>query len=152
MGNEINNDLISSSVIETLEEGAFIFAEATEESPPWSDDEIWETRLSYSAHKEGEVYLATISELAVEIATNLLGLDSEVPEASDKAADAVGEILNVIAGTLFDRWFGNDVEYSMGVPEVKKVSVEEHEEILEKSSCSVSMITEDGLRIDVAVV
>ncbi len=153
MSNDINRESMIQTVVDTLEEAAFIFTELADEPPPgWPPaDTIMEARLGFEGDKNGMMMIAATNEPIAELAANLLGTSPEDTDAISKQSDAFGEILNIIGGALLDAWFGNEADVRLQIPKVQKLKVGEYEKELDRSSVRASLVTEDGHRIDAAV-
>ncbi len=149
METEKKQDVLLRTVMETLEEAAFIFTEPTEGTPPeWTEDTVLHAELPFGGDSAGTLMIASSSEPTVELAANLLGIEPSDEDAQEKRADALGEILNIIGGIVVEEWFGTEADVQLGVPEVRAVDVAEYERKVTNSECCFSLITEEGLRID----
>ncbi len=92
--------LLAQVTARTLEEAAFVFLEPADPAPPWGDEPVVESRISFSGASSGELQLRASGRLATSLAANLLGLEPEDAAVSPQRLDAVGEMLNMIGGVL----------------------------------------------------
>ena len=112
----ITAEALARATCEVLEEAAFLFA-APSPSPPPADQPLVVARLPVFSDPTSWLVLAVPPSVAEEIAANLLGLDQGAPEASQSMNDAVGEILNIIGGTLLSQ-SSPAAALRLGTPEV----------------------------------
>ena len=149
MPNDLSSDLLAQALGQTMEEAAFVFAEATSEPPPFDGDVI-EARLTYAGTHAGELLLATPASFAATLAANLLGEDEGGASVTGDDLDAVGELLNMIAGKLVVDLFGPEAPCTLGLPRVERVRAEEHERALATAQAATTMVEEEGRRIDLS--
>jgi CheY-specific phosphatase CheX len=134
-----------------LEEAAFVFTEPASGTLSWSGD-IVETKLTFSGDGNGTVMLAAPQSVGLELAANLLGLEpGEETHIERPAEAALAEILNMIAGPLTARLFGDTAVCRIGVPMAKTVPGSAHENWSRRGFCSVSLTTEENDPIELAV-
>ena len=112
----------------------------------WSDAVI-EATLSYAGPEEGELQVWASPAFGARLAANMLGVEVDDAEVLNHSRDAVGEMLNVVAGSLVARVFGTDVLCHLGVPRVALVPASEPS----RSTCVVGLLTDDGERMDFRV-
>jgi len=140
---DLTADRLAELAVETLEEAAFVFAEATDPPPPFAGD-VLEARLHYSGPERGVLGLRASSGFAAGLAANMLGADCADPESDRRSADALGEMVNMLAGAVLLELFGPDSKASIGVPSVKPVSQDSA-----PAGCLAHLATEEGDRLDV---
>ncbi len=143
-------ELLATILGSTLEEAAFVFAEVAERPPPFPGDVI-EARLAYSGSHDGELLLAASPELAATLAANLLGEEEGGAGVTGDDFDAMGELLNMLAGTLAVEMFGPDQRCKLGLPRVERVTAERHLASLSAASAAAVLQEEEGRRIDLSV-
>jgi hypothetical protein len=146
---EMSPSLLAQSLGHTLEEAAFVFAEVTDDPPPFEGDVI-EARLAYSGAHAGELLLASPEGLAATLAANLLGEEEGGASVTGDDLDALGELLNMVAGSLVLELFGPEAGCKLGLPRVRRVSAEEHGRALAKADAVATMVEEEGRRIDLS--
>lgn len=141
---DLDRDLLVHTLVTTLEEAAFVFAEPADPKPgDWPSGIMLAAGLPFSGRPTGTLTLLASPDFCIELAANMLGLEP-VDEAAERAAlDALGELLNVICGVLIEAWQGPDSTLRMGIPEVRQTSAES---FLGQSSESllVAIRTDDG--------
>lgn len=147
---EISSSLLARNLGQTLEEAAFVFAEAVDDPPPFDDDVIT-ARLSYSGAHAGELLLASPHGLAATLAANLLGEEEGGASVTGDDVDAVGELLNMIAGSLVLDLFGPEAGCKLGLPRVERVSADDYGRELGKAHAVATLVEEEGRRIDLSV-
>jgi hypothetical protein len=150
MSDKPTRERLGSLLVELLEGAAFVFAEITDEKP-WAAGDLLSARLTLEHGERVELSLCVASELAQTLAANLLALEPESEEAKASAGDAVGELANMIAGTLAVEMLGADVVCKIGVPQVVPETGVEHDGHLAHARCRVSLHTEDGHRVDASL-
>lgn len=146
----IEPELLSRVTRQVLEEAAFVFLEPADSPPPFKEGEIVSGRIAlHGPAGDGELLVATSGEVSQTLAANLLGLDPGEDGAAHQAEDALGEIVNIIAGALLEQLYG-DAPYSLGLPAVVRVPARTHAEALAGAGCAVCFVTDEGGRLDAA--
>jgi Chemotaxis phosphatase CheX len=143
-------ELLGQTLARTLEEAAFVFAEPTEDPPPFDADVI-AARLAYGGAHSGELLLAAPHDLAATLAANLLGEEEGGASVTGDDLDAVGEILNMIAGAFVLELFGPDVGCKLGLPRVQRLTPEEYRRDLAGAQAAATLVEEEGRRVDLSV-
>ncbi|MFL5302515.1 MAG: chemotaxis protein CheX [Anaeromyxobacteraceae bacterium] len=147
---EITRELLENVLTRTLEEAAFVFAEATD-APPQHERTLVEARLAYTGVEAGELTLAAPASLAATIAANLLGEDEGGASTTGDDEDAIGELLNMIAGVVVVELFGEDAACQLGLPRVRRIGPDAHARTLATATAAATMVEEEGRRIDLAL-
>jgi len=94
-------DAVLCPVLETF---AFVFPEPTElEQLPAAGEDLVCASIAFQGAATGTLTVAAPSELCVELAANILGIDVDDPDALLRGADTLGEIANIAAGHLATR-------------------------------------------------
>ena len=150
MSDKPTRERLGSLLIELLEGAAFVFAEVSDDKP-WAEGDLLCARLVLEHGERVELALCVPGELARTLAANLLALEPESEEAKTSAGDAVGELANMIAGTLAVEMFGADVVCKIGVPRVAPETGVEHDGHFGRARTRVSLRTEDGHRVDASL-
>jgi hypothetical protein len=150
MSNCMTSERLSALMTELLESAVFVFAEDIE-STPWNDPVIWCASLELEQERMVQMSLGVPKEMALLLAANLLGLEPDSAEAQESLGDAVGEMANMLAGTLAVELFGKDVVCRIGVPKVTQGSGADHDAFAQKAYCRASLKTEESHRIDVCL-
>jgi hypothetical protein len=147
---ELTPELLARVVGRTLEDAAFVFTEVSA-SPPPHRGTVVVARMSFSGSIRGEFVLAAGPALGQALAANLLGEEPDEGEPSGRAADAVGELLNICCGVLAGELFGPRAVCGLGLPAVSEVPSADYEGEYGKMACRVSLVTEEGGRLDAAL-
>jgi CheY-specific phosphatase CheX len=142
---------LSSSLLEvvlrrTLEEAAFVFFDPSD-APPEPDGPVLEAWLRYLGEDEGELRLAMSEAFAATLAANMLGEEEGGAAVTGDDRDAVGELLNMIAGALVLELFGRYARCVLEIPQVRLIGAEEHRRALEQADVAVTLLDEDGHRV-----
>lgn len=144
--------MLGRTVIEILEEAAFLFCEPLDEqneSPVAL--EVFVAGIDFKGPVSGNILLSAPSDVTSELAANLLGLEPDAPEIGGRESDALGEMLNIIGGALLKEWFGSFSDFEMGIPNVQRMSHDELVQETARATLHVPLVTEQGYRIDAAV-
>ena len=144
-------EALARSVVRTLEEAAFVFAGLAESSPPPFSGTVLEARLAFWGGEAGELTIATDNRLAAELAANLLGEDAEDPEVANRGHEALGELVNMVAGALVVDLYGERSVCRLGVPAIRTVDAARYRRENQVAPGSVVLITEEGRRLDVSL-
>lgn len=151
MSNPINEDIVRDTLIQTFEDAAFVFAEPTDEAPDWDGPRI-EVLMSFHGPDSGGNLLLTASRtFATKLAANLLGVemdDPDDPEMGRKAEGALSELVNIYVGLLVAELYGSDVVCRLGIPQARTRGADEPGGDHGDPCCSVSLLTDEGDRID----
>ncbi|MFL5264646.1 MAG: chemotaxis protein CheX [Anaeromyxobacteraceae bacterium] len=147
---EISQELLESVLGRMLEEAAFVFAEATTVPPPHAAALV-EARLGYAGPQRGELTLVAPASLAATLAANLLGEDEGGASTTGDDEDAIGELLNMIAGVVVVELFGEDAACQLGLPRVRRIGPDAHARTLATATAAATMVEEEGRRIDLAL-
>ncbi len=150
MASAPNSESLARAVSALLADAAFVFAEPTSESLP-SDESALVARLTMEHGETWELCVCVQDKLGKVLAANLLGTESESGEARAAAADAVGELANILAGALAVELFGKDVVCHIGIPAVVVESERTAAARLAQSTCRTNLLTEEGYALAVAI-
>lgn len=145
MLDEAMGEALKEASISVLEEAAFLMPLASQPRP--FRGEVLQAHLSFDGPMKGTLMMATSTAAAARVAANILGVDRV---ERDAVPDAVGELLNMLAGCVMSEWFGAAENCALGLPSTKLVAVPEHEAAMGKASLRVTLMTEEDERIDVA--
>lgn len=133
---------LTDTFLRTLEEAAFTFAEPTPTPPPFSG-ELLEARIEWG---RSELRAVVERRFAATLAASLLGEDE--PDDA-RAADALGELLNMAAGALAHALPGG-AGSSLGLPSVRALDAGDWA-AHDGAQCSVSLLEERGSRIELTL-
>jgi hypothetical protein len=104
---------VTRSVLETA---AFLFCDDLPAGMHAQQGEVIEATIRFQATTNGRIVLRLPVKVGLEAAANLLGIETDDPEAAESARAAVGELLNMISGSALKAWFGGEASWSLGVP------------------------------------
>jgi len=150
---ELTPQLVGKVVGRALEDAAFVFTEAAGDAGPFQGPVV-EARMRFcgpDGSAPGEMRLAANPEVAAMLAANLLGEEPGSAEAGGRGPDAISELLNICCGVLARDLFGPEAVCSLGVPQVSQRPAEEYAPEFESVGCRVSLVTEEGGRLDACV-
>jgi len=135
---------LKDASISVLEEAAFVMPLASQPKP--FRGEVLQAHLTFKGPMSGTLMMATTPAAAARVAGNILGVEKV---ERDAVPDAVGELLNMLAGCVIAEWFGAE-SCTLGLPATRTVAVPDHEATLGKANLRVTLMTEEDERIDVA--
>jgi CheY-specific phosphatase CheX len=140
-------EALSRAAITVLEETAFAMPMVAP-ARPWRG-ELVQAELLFKGPLSGTIILATAPTTAGRLAANILGVEKV---ERDQISDAVGELLNILAGCVMEEWFGVAQTVSLGIPSTRMVQTTDHDTLVARATLSLSLITEEDERVDVAAV
>jgi hypothetical protein len=153
MSAEPSVEVLAGVIGRTLEDAAFVFTEPSASPPPFAGSVVVASmEFSGSSGPPGwEFRLAASAELAESLAVNLLGEDPEDCVDQARAADAMSEVLNICCGVLARELYGPQEVCRLSVPNCVTRTGEEFQRDLAAARCRVSLVTEEGARLDAAL-
>ena len=110
-------DILAEVACRVLEDCAFLFLESADAADDADVGNAIASSIAISAEQAHVLKLVASRPLLVEAAANMLGTESDDPEASGAAEQVIGELLNVVAGSLVARLFGTAAEVGLGIPQ-----------------------------------
>lgn len=110
------NETLATVFREIIEQLAFMFAEPVEKAEVPGVSDALGVRMEFSGPFSGWLSLAASRGEGVEVAANILGLDSDDPSAEVRAEDALKEVLNVTCGRLLTELAGSEPVFNLTVP------------------------------------
>lgn len=146
---ELTPELLEEVAGRTIEDAAFVLIERA--SGERFTGAVVRATVPFSCSCQGTVAVAAARTFAVFLAANFLGLDRDDPAAVENGEDALGELLNIVAGAVLERLFGAQELCRVGVPVMENLSSATHQVALEQSACWVSLVGDDEHRIDISV-
>lgn len=146
---EIPSDILASLAMDTMERAAFVFSE-TRDFVAAHDHEVLHASLELDGGWQGRLVLAASPRMAGIFAGNLLGIEPEAPHLHPHSRDALGEMLNMIAGALLDHLKAEGFACTIGTPVVSVRSVREHEDLCSSARAGAALVAEEEA-IDVLV-
>jgi CheY-specific phosphatase CheX len=150
MAEPMSNEKLSDITKQLLEDAAFLFTEpATDQHAPDGNQIV--ARVNIKASRSVELVLSAEERLGIILAANLLGIEIDSEEARQSASDAVGELANILAGTLAVELSEISAQVSIGIPVVKKEFGATIWKELSKASQRADLLVEDGTRLSIAI-
>jgi hypothetical protein len=150
MASAPSSESLARTVSALLADAAFVFAEPTGASPP-SEESPLVARLTMEHGEIWELCVCLQDKLGEVLAANLLGTESDSGEARAAAADATGELANILAGALAVELFGKDVVCRIGIPVVTVENGRAVAARLAQSTCRANLLTEEGYALAVGL-
>jgi chemotaxis protein CheX len=129
---------------ETLERLAFIFTFPDDERDSDGPDPAIVGRVSFNGFFAGALLVRLSNTGIQELAVNMLGLDDDDEISSEEKQDAFKEMLNVICGNALPAIAGNQVEFSIGSPEILLETATATVLSATKPECTVRLMLEEG--------
>ncbi len=106
---------------EVLADLAFMFTEE-EQSEPASHYDWLETRIGYRGPECGNLRFRCPEKFCVQLAANLLGIDSNDGDAADVSHDAAKEFMNVVCGHFVTSMYGTEKVFNLMIPETRPMA------------------------------
>jgi CheY-specific phosphatase CheX len=112
-------DQVRKVMARVLEDASFVFAD---DLPPAaqegiSSETIMGVSLAFKGERTGEFRLWADPPFAALLAANMTGIDADSPQALEKGADAMKEMMNIIAGNALTELFGTTAVFDLGIPQ-----------------------------------
>lgn len=143
---EIGASALAESAARVLEDAAFLFTEPVDQAPP-PDGEMVSARIRFQGPCSGFLQINTPVEGCTLIAANMLGVDPDDDDAVARGKDALGEILNILCGSVLGEAFAGGQEVTMGLPYVtssEDARLSEHP-TTDSRAC---LVTEEGFGVE----
>ncbi|MBN2308066.1 MAG: chemotaxis protein CheX [Candidatus Hydrogenedentes bacterium] len=126
---------------DVLENLAFMFAdEAQADDLPEAPAEARRADMQFTGVMAGALALAVPSEMCLEIAANMLGVDPDDDRAMEKAQDALKELLNITCGHVLTQLAGEEPVFDLSVPQVASVTAEQWDAFARDAQTSAFLI------------
>jgi len=143
-------EILTRATAQLLEQAAFLFTDVTDEEPRWAP-EVVEARIHIAAARPAALSVIVSKRLAVTLTAELLGLEPDDDDAEARAEDALGEVLNMLAGFVADAALGGDPPPVIGIPAVRTIPGARLGGERADGETTVWMTTEEGEPIEVAL-
>jgi CheY-specific phosphatase CheX len=142
---EINNSEILASVFPAVAESmTFMFADPVAPTDMPSDAaEYVQTSMGFVGPVRGSLTLAVPSDKCSLIASNILGLDPNDPAVTERAHDAIKELLNVTCGQVLTAMAGDNPIFDLTVPTIRMLTSDEWQAFV-VSDGSVTFMMDDS--------
>lgn len=116
--------LLAEAGASCLEECVFVLARPAEGPLAWPAV-VSRASINLEGTVAGRLTVAVGAELGLEIAAGMLGIDPADPEAHRSVDAALGELVNILAGVVAERLYGQESTYRIGLPELSRGPAEE---------------------------
>lgn len=146
-------DILSTVTSGILEKSAFLFAEP-EDAPSTREtwpEEVLAVDLVFRAQKKARLRIASVPQVGMRLAEEILGTDPGDPEARRDSEDALGEVTNMTAGKLVTRLFGPDGTWELGLPRVRTLAAGDYLEERKNVVACVLLLDEDSRPIEICL-
>jgi two-component system chemotaxis response regulator CheY len=145
----VNAERLAAVVMEVLDETAFILSRSTAKPPPYGGQPLTVASLPFRSYAISWLRLAATPSLARSVLGSLL---DQVPTGESLGAafeDALKEFVNLVAGRLAaELSLASDTPIAIGLPSTHTESADDWERELSTNPLSVSIVTDEGHRID----
>jgi hypothetical protein len=113
----VDAQLVSATLVEVLEEAAFIFAEEHDGGDVADDGRRLTVEMTVKGAVDGRFEIEAPVKFATNLAANLLGIEGDDPEAAQNGPDAMCSLLNIFAGLLLERLLPKEATYELSHPQ-----------------------------------
>ena len=147
---EERRESVAEVFTDVIEKMAFMFGETAEDGEfPTEFPDGYKAQLSFSGHADGTLILLAPQTICAELAANMLGVDEDEVDAS-AAADALGELLNVLCGNLLTKLAGSDPIFDLAVPSVNPAAAHDWTAVLERPDAVAFLVDDQPLIVGLA--
>ncbi len=143
-----HKEILKKTACEVFEQYAFMFMDLTGDEPVecCSVDFIRSTMV-FKGVRSGSLEIIVPTELAKNLAVNVLGIDDFDELEPGSTEDALKELLNTICGILLTEINGDEAVFDLSVPETSKINHKAWENLLETEDCLVINIEDEPVLI-----
>ena len=135
--------LLSEIFCDAVEKFAFMFGEPAERedlSPVGSG--YVDARMTFEGEMTGDIAIMVPDKMCMEIAANILGLNSDDEQAINLAIDSIKEVLNVTCGQVLTAIAGEEALFNLSIPEVSKPDASGWTKMLNKTE-TIGFLVDD---------
>jgi len=144
-------DKLTELSLSLLADAAFVFAERSPE-PLATNQSMLVARLLIEHDVKWELVVCVELDLGMVLAANLLGIENDSDEARNAAGDAVGELANILAGSVSIEFHGVHTICKIGIPTVAVEPGQIFGGTLAKATRNCHFVTEEGAHLAIALV
>jgi hypothetical protein len=137
------NETLAQLFSTLLSDTVFIFSESVPEDPPRVES-WWTARLSIDHDKDWDFSVCVDPQLAPIVSANLLGIDNDSEDAQKAIADAIGELSNILAGSLAVEVYGTNTICRVGIPKVALETSEDIHARWKAAARRIHFVTDEG--------
>lgn len=125
------NEQVYAMLCDILEDQSFLLPdEDGEGSTACPDSGLMVSMAATGTDKDWRLHMAFAQVVCDEIASNLLGADPDADDFEEICRDAVGEMVNVLAGRLIYEVCAQDGRYQFTSPEVTALTPEAWQQVV----------------------
>jgi len=137
-------EAVETTFMEVVEKLTFMFGEHAEKADVAPGTEPWaEARMAFSGDVTGSLAVIVPQQLQPEIASNILGLDSDMLDSAEVLDDALREMLNVVCGHVIRTLAGPGCTFDLVTPENRVLEPAELTKVLEDADTSVYLLDDE---------
>ena len=136
-------ELLSNVFCDALEKLAFMFGE------PAGGDELSPTGnkyltagMTFTGDMSGEISITVAEEMCMEIAANILGINTGDEQAMNLAIDSLKEVLNVTCGQVLTAIAGEKALINLSIPQVSELDASGWTEMMNKTE-TIGFLVDD---------
>ncbi len=135
--------LLSEIFCDAIEKFAFMFGELAvrEDLYPVSNEYI-NARMTFEGEMTGDIAIAVPEKMCMEIAANILGVNSDDEQAMNLAIDSIKEVLNVACGQVLTAIAGEKTLFNLSIPEVSELDASGWTKMLNKTE-TIGFLVDD---------
>ena len=123
-------DLLTKAVVETFETMVGMEIQLADPNTITLPEHGFLTgTVRFAGQAKGQVTLAFSPHLSLVIGAQLLGGDMDQEHSAEEINDAIGELVNIVTGSLQSKLCDADLQSEVGLPEVKFESTLPHEAV-----------------------
>ena len=145
--------VLGASAREVLAEAAFIFLipKTQPNTQSVKQDKLYQAKLPFKGQVRGHFLLTAPTSFCQRMAFDMLGTQ-DYGKNTINSADALGEMLSIIAGVTLDKMLASDScnTWELGLPTTKQISLKEYEGFT-RSEFSVALDTDENESVEIAV-
>lgn len=137
-------EAVETTFMDVVEKLTFMFGEQADVEDVETDGEPWaEARMAFEGDVSGSLAVIVPQSLQPDIASNILGLDSDMLNNPEVLDDALREMLNVICGHVIRTLAGESCRFDLITPENKLLEPEQLQALLEDEATSAYMLDDE---------
>lgn len=118
---------------DVLKEYAFMFGKVcpVDETHVKKADYL-HSAVAFSGHRSGVLGVSVSTELAAELAANVLGIGTNCGDSTDFALDALEELTDIVCGHFLTSAFGEEPIFHLSPPSASKINESEWKSLIGK--------------------
>ena len=139
-------EAVEATFVEVVEKLTFMFGEHASVADVAVGTEPWaEARMSFTGDVTGSLAVIVPQELQPEIASNILGLDSDLMSRPEVLDDALREMLNVVCGHVIRAIAGPSCSFDLVTPENLVLSDEDLKVLMDDPDTSAYLLDDEPI-------